>query len=54
MIKEGIIPPFQEEGFDPNDKSTYFSEEEYVKKIGVIQENNNYLLPSDVYSSIFD
>ena len=54
MIKEGILPPFPEEGFDPNDKSTYFSEEEYVKKIGVVQENNNYLLPSDVYSSIFD
>ena len=54
MIKEGILPPFPEDGFDPNDKSTYFSEEEYVKKIGVIQENNNYLLPSDVYSSIFD
>ena len=54
MIKEGILPPFPEEGFDPNDKSTYFSEEEYIKKIGVIQENNNYLLPSDVYSSIFD
>ena len=54
MIKEGIIPPFREEGFDPNDKSTYFSEEEYIKKIGVNQEHNNYLLPSDVYSSIFD
>ena len=54
MIKEGIIPPFHEEGFDPNDKSTYFSEEEYIKKIGVNQEHNNYLLPSDVYSSIFD
>ena len=54
MIKEGILPPFPEEGFDPNDKSTYFSEEEYNKKIGVIQENNDYLLPSDVYSSIFD
>jgi len=54
MIKEGIIPPFPEEGFDPNDKSTYFSEEEYIKKIGVNQEHNNYLLPSEVYSSIFD
>ena len=54
MIKEGILPPFPEEGFDPKDKSTYFSEEEYIKKIGVNQEHNNYLLPSDVYSSIFD
>ena len=54
MIKEGIIPPFSEEGFDPNDKSTYFNEEEYIKKIGVNIENNNYLLPSEVYSSIFD
>lgn len=54
MIKEGIIPPFKEEGFDPNDKSTYFDEEEYIKKIGVTQEYNNYLLPSDIYSSIFD
>ena len=54
MIKEDIIPPFQEEGFDPDDKSTYFNEEEYIKKIGVNQEHNNYLLPSDVYSSIFD
>ena len=54
MIKEGIIPPFKEDGFDPNDKSTYFSEEEYTKKIGVTQEHNNYLLPSDVYSSIFE
>ena len=54
MITEGILPPFPEEGFDPNDKSTYFSEEEYIKKIGVNQEHNNYLLPSDVYSSIFD
>ena len=54
MIKEGIIPPFPEEGFDPDDKSTYFSEEEYNKKIGVTQEHNNYLLPSEVYSSIFD
>ena len=54
MIKEGILPPFKEEGFDPNDKSTYFNEEEYIDKIGVIQEHNNYLLPSEVYSSIFD
>ena len=54
MIKEGILPPLKEEGFDPNDKSTYFSEEEYIKKIGVAQEKNNYLLPSEVYSSIFD
>ena len=54
MIKEGILPPFKEEGFDPNDKSTYFSEEDYINKIGVTQENNNYLLPSDIYSSIFD
>ena len=54
MIKEGILPPLKEEGFDPNDKSTYFSEEEYIKKIGVVQEKNNYLLPSEVYSSIFD
>ena len=54
MIKEGILPRIKEEGFDPNDKSTYFSEEEYIKKIGVVQEKNNYLLPSEVYSSIFD
>jgi protein arginine N-methyltransferase 1 len=54
MIKEGILPPLKEEGFDPNDKSTYFNEEEYIKKIGVAQEKNNYLLPSEVYSSIFD
>lgn len=54
MITEGILPPFKEEGFDPNDKSTFFSEEDYIKKIGVIQENNNYLLPSEIYSSIFD
>ena len=54
MIKEGILPPFKEEGFDPNDKTTYFSEEDYINKIGVTQENNNYLLPSDIYSSIFD
>ena len=54
MIKEGILPPLKEDGFDPDDKSTYFSEEEYIKKIGVTQENNNYLLPSEVYSSIFD
>ena len=54
MIKEGILPPIKEEGFDPNDKSTYFNEEEYIKKIGVAQEKNNYLLPSEVYSSIFD
>ena len=54
MIKEGILPPFKEEGFDPIDKSTYFNEEEYIDKIGVIQEHNNYLLPSEVYSSIFD
>ena len=54
MIKEGIIPPFKEEGFDPNEKSTYIDEEEYLKKIGVTQEYNNYLLPSDIYSSIFD
>jgi protein arginine N-methyltransferase 1 len=54
MIKEGIIPPFKEDGFDPNDKSTYFSEEDYIKKIGVVQEHNNYLLPSDIYTSIFD
>ena len=53
MIKEGILPPFEEEGFDPNDKSTYFNEEEYVKKIGVFQDNH-YLLPSEVYSTIFD
>ena len=50
MIKEGILPPFKEEGFDPNDKSTYFNEEEYIEKIGVIQEHNSYLLPSEVYS----
>ena len=54
MIKEGILSPLKEEGFDPNDKSTYFNEEEYIKKIGVAQEKNNYLLPSEVYSSIFD
>ena len=54
MIKEGILSPFKEDGFDPHDKSTYFSEEDYIKKIGVIPEHNNYLLPSDVYSSIFD
>ena len=54
MIKEGILPPLKEDGFDPDDKSTYFSEEEYIKKIGVTQENNNYLLPSEIYSSIFD
>ena len=54
MITEGILPPLKEEGFDPNDKSTYFNEEEYIKKIGVAQEKNNYLLPSEVYSSIFD
>jgi len=54
MIKEGILPPLNEEGFDPNDKKTYFNEEEYIKKIGVDQEKNNYLLPSEVYSSIFD
>jgi protein arginine N-methyltransferase 1 len=54
MIKEGIIPPFKEDGFDPNDKSTYFNEEDYIKKIGVVQEHNSYLLPSDVYTSIFD
>ena len=54
MITEGILPPIKEEGFDPNDKSTYFNEEEYIKKIGVAQEKNNYLLPSEVYSSIFD
>ena len=54
MIKEGILPPFEEDGFDPKDKSTYFSQEEYVKKIGVSEEHNNYLLPSEVYSSIFD
>ena len=54
MIKEGILPPFKEDGFDPDDKSTYFSEEDYIKKIGVTQENNNYLLPSEIYSSIFD
>ena len=54
MIKEGILPPFPEEGFDPKDKSTYFSEEEYTKKIGVIQEGNNYLLPSEIYTSIFE
>ena len=54
MIKEGILPPFKEEGFDPNDKSTYFSDEEYNKKIGVTQNHNYYLLPSEVYSSIFD
>ena len=29
MLKEGILPPFKEEGFDPSDKSTYFSEEEF-------------------------
>ena len=54
MITEGILPPLKEEGFDPNDKSTYFNEEEYIKKIGVAQEKNNYLLPSEIYSSIFD
>ena len=54
MIKEGILPPLKEDGFDPDDKSTYFSEEDYIKKIGVTQENNNYLLPSEIYSSIFD
>ena len=54
MLKEGILPPFKEEGFDPSDKSTYFSEEEFTKKIGVIQESNNYLLPSEVYGQIFD
>ena len=54
MIKEGILPPLKEEGFDPNDKSTYFNEEEYINKIGVAQEKNNYLLLSEVYSSIFD
>ena len=54
MIKEGILPPFKEEGFDQNDKSTYFNEEEYIQKIGVTQEYNNYLLPSEIYSSIFD
>ena len=54
MITEGILPALKEEGFDPNDKSTYFNEEEYIKKIGVAQEKNNYLLPSEVYSSIFD
>ena len=54
MIKEGILSPFKEDGFDPYDKSTYFSEEDYIKKIGGIPEHNNYLLPSDVYSSIFD
>ena len=54
MIKEGILPPFKEEGFDPEDKSTYFSQEEYIKKIGVLEENNNYLLPSEIYSSIFE
>ena len=54
MIKEGLLPPFKEEGFDQNDKSTYFNEEKYIEKIGVIQEHNNYLLPSEIYSSIFD
>ena len=54
MIKEGILPPLKEDGFDPDDKSIYFSEEDYIKKIGVTQEKNNYLLPSDIYSSIFD
>ena len=54
MIKEGILPPFKEEGFDPNDKSTYFNEEEYIEKIGVIQEHNSYVLASEIYSSIFD
>lgn len=54
MIKEGILSPFKEDGFDPEDKSTYFSEEDYIKKIGITTERNNYLLPSDVYSSIFD
>ena len=54
MIKEGIIPQFSVEDFDPNDKSTFFNEEEYIKKIWVNIEKNNNLQPSEVYSSIFD
>lgn len=44
MITEGILPPLKEEGFDPNDKSTYFNEEEYIKKIGVAQEKKQLFI----------
>ena len=54
MITEGILPPLKEPGFDPNDKSTFFNETEYSNKIGVKQDTRNFLLPSEIYSEIFD